>query len=386
MSGPSFRAPAMHSKYVSRKVTSPSFSDGDAWLEWLLRVGRETPGLVLYPTCDDLAWRLAASADLLRPNFKTWAPRVEVYEALLDKATLHAACAKVGLETPATATSVEGARDIPMPVLIKQRTQVLSRTNDKGVLVHDRAKLGSEFEAFRLRNRHAPEVLARMPLASEPLIQQYFAEGVSGSLQVSGFIDETGELFVARAAKKLLQRPKTLGISLCLEAAPLDPELAAKVKALCLEVGYFGVFGIEFLQVDGRALLIDFNPRYYHFMALDIARGMPLPLMTFHAATENREALRAVVEASQWEPGDAATGFTYALQLNELLVAQTLTGTMALRESKSWFDWTRSHRRTLVDAVNDPSDRGPMLVDLATAVTARVRHPRQFIRRIAFDR
>lgn len=391
MAGDSPRAPAMHSRYVTRKLSSPPLSEPSAWIDWLEAVGRASPGAVLYPTSDDLAWLQALHAERLAKYFKLWAPPVAVYETLLDKAALAAACAKVGLDMPHTlapTTESELQRDVAaarLPVLIKQRTQILSRTNHKGVLVKDREHLADEFRAFRDSNRHAPLLSERMTQASAPLLQQYFAEGVSGSLQVSGFIDESGELFVARAARKLLQRPKTLGISLCLESTPLSVELAQQVRALCLATGYFGVFGVEFLQVDGRSLLIDFNPRYYHFMALDIARGLPLPLLTTLAALGERERLAAEVRRAQVDVS-GADAFTYRFQLKELLLAQSATGTMPLRESWRWWKWYREHGRSLVDAVDDEGDHLPHVVDVVGGLARRLRHPMTFIRRIALDR
>ena len=391
MVGDNARAPAMHSRHVTKTLRCPPLSNPQAFLEFLLAVGKANPGLVLYPTSDDLAWFLAAHQAELSKNFRTWAPDVKVYETLLDKHQLLAACARVGLGTPRTlsptneAELAEAVRLAPLPVLLKQRTQVLSKTNHKGVLVRDRERLADEWRAFRRDNRHSDALSAHLPNASEPLIQQYFLEGVSGSLQVSGFISRDGKLFVARAAKKLLQRPRTLGISLCLEATELDPALAEKIKALCLEVGYFGVFGIEFLQVKGRPLLIDFNPRYYHFMALDIARGMPLPLLTALAALGEDERLADAVAQAQHDP-KKVDAFTYAFQFRELLLAQTLTGTMKAAESLRWWRWYRAHRHSMVDAVRDDDDRRPALVDGAWSAAMRVRHPLTFVMRVALDR
>ncbi|MFO0601326.1 MAG: carbamoyl-phosphate synthase [Myxococcaceae bacterium] len=391
MAGDSRSAMAMHSRFVTRKVDCPSMHDPEAWREWLVQFGAEHPGLVLSPTSDDVAWLMASVADRLAANYRMWTPSIEVYEELLDKAILHRACARVGLEVPPTAMpeneeELERAvAEVELPVLLKQRTQVLSPTNHKGVIVRERRELAAAFRAFREGNPHHALVDARVSKASWPLLQHFFQEGVSGSLQVSGFIDETGQLFVARAARKLLQRPKTLGISLCLEACPLDPELAEKVRRLCLEVGYFGVFGIEFLQVGGRPLLIDFNPRYYHFMALDIARGMRLPVMTLHASLGEWAALEAEVKRAQVEE-TRVDSFTYRFQLKELLVAQAATGTMPVPESLKWWQWFRAHGPKLIDAVDDEGDRLPHVVDVVTGVARRIRHPMTFIRRIALDR
>src|SRR5260221_2742653 len=46
------------------------------------------------------------------------------------------------------------------------------------------------------------------------------------------------------------------------------------------ELGYFGLFEVEFLSFDGSWPVIDFNPRLYNQIGLDIGRGMPLPLLT----------------------------------------------------------------------------------------------------------
>jgi hypothetical protein len=143
--------------------------------------------------------------------------------------------------------------------------------------------------------------------------------------------------------------------------------------------------GIEFLQVDGRPLLIDFNPRYFHYMALDIARGVPLPLMTRLAALGDRARLGELVRQANTRAASDVPVFTYGLQLSELLLAQQLTGRMSRAESKGWRDWRRQHRGALVDAVDDPGDRLPWVVDVATSLVERLRHPLRFIRRVAFD-
>ena len=51
------------------------------------------------------------------------------------------------------------------------------------------------------------------------------------------------------------------------------------VRRLCRELGYFGIFEVEFLWFDGRWAAIDFNPRLFNQIGMDIRRGMPLPLL-----------------------------------------------------------------------------------------------------------
>jgi predicted ATP-grasp superfamily ATP-dependent carboligase len=382
-------ATAGHSRSVTRRLRCPPVDQTEHLIEWLVAVGSTSRDTVLYPTSDDFAWLQALHESELSPRYRLYAPPAGVIETLLDKRALGEACARVGMATPRayfpdTDAELERvAREAPMPLLIKQRTQVLSRTRSKGRIVHNRADLAREFAEFASENTYGPAIHERLPQATRPFLQEYHHEGVSGSYLVSGFIDRSGDLFVARAANKVMQRPRALGIALCAEAAPLDRELVDRIRALCRSVGYFGVFQMEFLRVDGVSMLIDVNPRYYHYMAFDIARGMPLPLLAHLAASGDDAALAREVEHAQVDltnGGSGARAFTYGLHFGELLLTHTLTGAISWREAAQWRRWRASHRGHIVDAVHDPHDGMPSLVDAALHLAHNGRHPRSFLR------
>lgn len=381
---------AGRSNRVSRRFRCPDAGEPDALLAWLASPPfSERP--TLYPTCDDLAWLQARNADVLAPRYRLYAPAARALEALLDKRSLAHACADVGIATPQTFDPLEEsigsiAARATFPLLLKQRTQVYSSTHTKGTVVTSREELAPAYEAFVASNTHAPVVLDAMPNASVPIVQAYHSEGQHGSYLLSGFIDESGELFAMRAASKVLQRPRRLGIALCLEEAEVDEALARNVAALCKRVGYFGVFQVEFLTTSSGRLLIDMNPRYYHYMAFDIARGLRLPELAHLAALGERSALESAVMRAKETPANAPRAFTYRLHLRELLLAQSVTGVMSREEARSWRAWYDAHAATLVDAVIDQRDRFPALVDALTHLLHRARHPRSFLRHIALDR
>lgn len=390
LAGDAKRAPVLRSKYVQRHLDCPSIDDEKALIEWLVEFGRKEPGAVLYPTSDDFAWLQARHADVLAPYYRLYAPKVEVLDALLDKHALHALCVKAGLKTPPSAspeTEAEleaAAATIPLPVLIKQRTQLFSKSRDKGVLVTERDEVLPAAKKYWQQSVRADEVHQLLPWASLPVLQTYFAEGTDQSLQVSGFIDESGELFVTRGCLKVLQRPRRMGISLCLEDVPVPPELHEGIRRLCREAGYFGVFEVEFLHVRGEHLLIDFNPRYYHYLAFCIARGMPLPLLTMLGATDQHERLVDAVHQAQRAQGTGPKAFVYRYQLEEMLLTQGLAGRMSPRDVAHWVQWYRRHAGSLVDAVDAPDDRAPHLADVAQSLAHIARHPRSFLRQIVF--
>ena len=110
-----------------------------------------------------------------------------------------------------------------------------------------------------------------------------------------------------RAARKILQQPRAVGIGLCFEPCLVDPLLADRAKRLCERIGYYGVFELEFILVEGKAILIDFNGRFYHQIAFDIARGMELPALAHAGATQNQaEVARLMAHGSSVKHDDVA--------------------------------------------------------------------------------
>jgi predicted ATP-grasp superfamily ATP-dependent carboligase len=202
---------------------------------------------------------------------------------------------------------------------------------------------------------------------------------------VSGFVTKDGQ-FVARAAMKVLQRPRKVGIGLCFEGRVVEEGLAEKLAALCKKIGYYGAFESEFIADGERRLLIDFNPRFYSQMGFDVARGLPLPLLLWHAARGDDAALAAEIErARAWKPTGGEV-YCHKTMLDLVLTLQGLSGQMSRDEVKKWRKWYRDHRRDATDAVRDPDDRMPSVVDTAQWVQHFAKHPRSFVRSFVLNR
>ncbi len=388
---PGRAAPASWSRYVRRTLCPPLTRTG-AFLEWAMVLGEREPGLVFYPTSDDFAWFIAANREELSQRYLLYSPSIDVMERVLDKGTLHQLCARVGIDTPTTwcpETDAELeaiARAAPFPLLIKQRTQVLSATHSKGVIVAGPEELKPKFHAFVRVNTHGSAIARRRPEACQPMIQAICPPPAEGTLLVAGFVDREGRVVAARASHKILQRPRRLGIALCLNEAPIEPDLEQRLGALCREAGYHGVFHVEFIPSQGRYLLIDFNPRYYHHLAFEIARGMPLPMFTYHGATGDDAALARAGEAARACSIPDGRVFTHWLDFQVMVRGRETAGRMSRDEAERWRRWSAQHRARMVDAVLDRSDPLPSLVDTAVGLTHWLRHPRSFIRRIILER
>ncbi len=226
---------------------------------------------------------------------------------LLDKNQLSKAASSAGLAVlpswdPLNIDDLSRlAPSLPYPILIKPRTHVHRRRNDKGIVVDSRQDLIPQYRRFLARELDRDVDHAYVPDAKRPILQQFVRVGREGVHSVSGFIDRTGELFVTRRSRKVFQRMQPLGVGVCFKSLPNDPDLSLAIYRLCRDVGYFGIFEIEFIRFDGRWVAIDFNPRFYNQMAMDIRRGMPLPLLACLDASGDMSSLREIIETVQIE-------------------------------------------------------------------------------------
>jgi len=376
---------AAGSRHVDRRVVCPTLSaDVDAFLAWMDAFGRTHPPHVLFPASDELAWIFAVHAERLSKSFICYTPSREAISGILDKWRLTEACVKVGLATPETycpenAEEVDAlANRLTVPVMIKPRSQVLLTSGSKGTKVDDPRTLPTAYRQFVAENPPLDALSKLDPSLGRPLVQEFRPEAAQGIYNLAGFIDRSGKNVVIRASRKILQRPRRLGIGLCFESAELDPTLADGVIRLCRELGYFGIFEIEMIESEGRHLLIDFNPRPYSQMAFEIARGVPLPYLAYLDATGQVDALERLVREAQVEAEASATAYAHTLLLSLVIAGQRLGRPFGGEAPEPWTSWLRKNR--LRDAVFDASDPLPTLLDAAGHLEQFAKHPRSFVR------
>jgi hypothetical protein len=244
-------------------------------------------------------------------------------------------------------------------------------------------------EAFRAEREgavFAQELLARIPDAGMPMVQVWASDASSAIYTVSGFSGQGGKLFCARGSRKVMQRPRDLGVGICFESAPLEPGLEQQLQRLCALAGYQGAFDIEFLEVAGRKLLIDFNPRFYNQMAFEIDRGLPTPWLCWLGAIGDEVALgQAVGEAFTAEPAPGSV-FCDQFAAAHTLALQRLAGAVPAFEEQRWRRWYRDHGEHRTDPVARKGDRAPQIAEVLSEVAAALRHPRSFLRKTALGR
>lgn len=358
---------ASWSRHTTRCYAGPREKDA-RFLPRLLEIGAANPGQLLIATSDETAWLYTENAEQLSRNFRVHQPSIASMRRILDKNLLAEAAASAGL----TALPSWEARNLdelaalapslPYPILIKPRTHVHRVRNNKGVVVCSPTEMLREYRRFISRETTGNVRNDSLPDAELPILQQFVRTTNEGVCSVSGFIDRSGELFVTRRATKILQRSQPVGVGVCFESLPPDASLSNSVRRLCAELGYFGMFEVEFLRFNGDWAVIDFNPRLFNQVALDIGRGMPLPLLAYLDAVGDTRALREEVTKAQIEGEDSRAVFCDQFTLSAIVAARSVMGRMSRGERTYWQGWLQSNANCLVDAARSDSDPMPARV------------------------
>jgi D-aspartate ligase len=389
---PSVICLSRNSRYSSQHLRCPAFENSSAWVEWLLREARVGPRRAIYATSDAVSFALARYRDELSADFELYQPGLETVMSILDKGLLMQNAKAVGIETPPTwfpqtgAEAAKIAKDVGETVLIKPRSQLAQRTKTKGTLVESCGhRLECIFDDYVKDLSTDSEFAKQRTVAMTPLIQLYYPQTLENVYSLSGFRERTGGGMVMRAARKVLQQPRRVGIGLCFEPTTVDPLLAEQTKRLCERIGYYGVFELEFILAEGKAMLIDFNGRFYNQIAFDIARGMELPALAYAAATRNQaEVTRLMLLGAAGKHADVA-GFCHHFVLAAMVKTQRILRTMSRKDAAHLLNWSRGARGTIIDAVKDPHDALPAFVDSAQYVLHSLRHPRAFVRQYGLE-
>ncbi len=378
------------SRYSKSYLSSPPFESED-WGDWLLTLGRDGIRRAIYSTSDAVSFALADRREELSSVFDLYQPSLETMMCILDKGLLHQHARAVGIETPETwfPQSADDAdrivREIGGQIVAKPRSQLCASSGAKGMLI-DSAVMNRGgiyhrlFKHFGLRNAFTK----RFPEMAMPMLQRYYPESAKAIYSLSGFRDVSGSHVVMRAAMKILQLPRRLGIGVCFEEAEVIPEIAQQTIRLCERIGYYGAFELEFVVAQERMLLIDFNGRFYNQLAFDIARGMDLPGMVYAGATGATDELERLIYRAAPRDKEPPLAFCNGFGLSLSVAAQQMFKRMSREEAAQWREWRKTYEGRVVDAIHDSDDPLPAVIDVASRVGQYIRYPQKFFSEMAF--
>lgn len=189
----------------------------------------------------------------------------DVVRRATDKGLLSELCAQAGLDTPPTVevnAAAIGDRELRFPAVVKPRRSVTA-------------------QGATLRREHVLEVNdgpeLRRFLAARPEETFFLQPRLEGTLAAICGVAWQGKLVCASHQVSPRIWPTTYGISSFARTVPPDDEREAGTARLLELVGWSGIFGVQFMLSNGRAHVIDLNPRIYGSAALAIAAGHNLP-------------------------------------------------------------------------------------------------------------
>jgi predicted ATP-grasp superfamily ATP-dependent carboligase len=374
------------SKHVRSFHKAPPLHDATRFMDWLCAGPAALRGRVLFPASDELVFLFAKYQDALREHYALFMPPFETIYRILNKQRLYEACARTGVSFPRTWFPRGEAElrallaEIQIEVIIKPKTQIQLRTGAKAAEIPRGGDLVASFTSFVKENPYGPELVTYDADVVWPMVQAYHRSAATSIYSLAGFVDGSGRPPLVRASRKVLQRPRKLGIGLCFEGTTVRPDLVDKVGALCKDLGYVGMFEIEFIEHEDDFLLIDFNPRGYSQMAFEVARGLPLPYLNYLGALGDEAGLADGHRlASAWSPR-GKEAYCHELLLSFVIAGQSASAVLGRERSEHWDSWVRERRGQLTDAVRSPGDLGPVLLDAARHGRELLRHPRSFLR------
>ncbi len=385
------RTPTRFSRYVRSSVRCPDRLDFEGLRDWLVGFGKTQKGSLLYPCSDDHAWVVAKYRDELSKWYTLYQPPLATIEALLNKEKLYTACARLGIPTPPTyfprndgdleriATQLSGR------FLVKPKTQVGMRINKKAEAFDAGPGMASAYHRFREAFTYNESMIEHDPSLAWPMLQQFRSEASRETISIAGFVDEKAGIFCLRASQKVLQYPINIGVGLGFAGIEPPPALVERVRRICQDVDYFGVFEVEFIKVAGARdgeheyLLMDFNPRFYGQMQFEISRGLDLPGLVEACARGDYSAasgLAARMATHSPNPARFANGWL----LKFVTTTQWMGRRLSWKSHREWARWVQAEDRSAVDQVHDRDDLMPLVADIVLRLASYVKYPRSSLR------
>jgi predicted ATP-grasp superfamily ATP-dependent carboligase len=190
-------------------------------------------------------------------------PPREIVERAVDKGLLAELAAGAGLKVPETRAVAHADLDgISYPAVVKPVTS--------SVRVDGALRLGW------VRRIDSPaELRAALEwMSGDTLLVQPFLEG---SLSAACGVFWEGRLLCVEHQVARRIWPPDCGVSSYAETVPRDVELEQRIAKLLAEIGWSGIFELQFIRRPEGDYVIDLNTRFYGSLALAVRSGLNLP-------------------------------------------------------------------------------------------------------------
>jgi predicted ATP-grasp superfamily ATP-dependent carboligase len=287
-------------------------------------------------------------------SIATGAPSESKVMTAVDKMSVVELAERTGFHTPPTLTATADelspkARRLEYPLIIKPPRSKLPLDNEERMrhVRAERIETSDQLQRFLARVPQGPWV-----------VQPYF----DANLSAVGGVAWEGSLVCAvhQVARRIW--PPDAGFSSYAETVPADNSVEETVERLLTQLGWSGIFQIQFIQTRDAKYFIDFNPRLYGSIALAIAAGQNLPAIWADLVLGRKPKL------SSYRPG-----VRYRLENNDARAIRRLLATGAVSAAVR----AVLPRRNTVHAIFSLRDPRPF----CTLLTNAAGHARRLVKR-----
>ena len=348
------RTPSATSRFVRfRRSPTPGT---DAMLRFLIALAGEGGARpVLLATADEYAELIALNHDRLAGSFRLLTAPAAVVRDVSDKTRFMTLAADLGLPVPRAVTLGSGGvpsevGTLRFPVVVKPdhfRAWSSERLRARGLAP---AKAIPVADPGELR-----ELVVRLgPLTERAVVQEMVVGQDDAHVDYHALAEPGGQIRAEFVGRKLRLSPPHFGLGTYVVSAH-DPEVASLGREVLARLGYVGVANLNFKrdQRDGSLWLLEVNPRFSLWTALDVACGVDLPYWAYLTAC-----------GIAWAPPPAyPAGRRWVHALWDL---RSMSG-YRREAGPSWWSWMSSVLRADVEALGAWDDPLPLLASVAGA-------------------
>lgn len=259
---------AARSRAAASVVELPATDDPDRYAEAAAAAAERLSIDAVLPATEATLRALSGREHLFSTGAAVGTNPVELLDLATDKARIEELAVRAGLQAPATSTVGGQAGDahvdgVRYPAVVKPLRSAF--TDGAG-----RLRVVSVVE---VRDEHELRAVVAGAPDEEWVVQPY----VEGTLAAICGVVWNGELVCACHQVSPRIWPPGKGISSFATTVPPDVPRQRGVARMFEEIGWSGVYGVQFVLSDEGAFVIDVNPRIYGSIGLAIAAGQNLP-------------------------------------------------------------------------------------------------------------
>jgi predicted ATP-grasp superfamily ATP-dependent carboligase len=255
---------------ASEHVVPDAEAQPEAWAARIEAVAREVGADLVLPVTEVSIGTVFETA--LDTRLDVVCPPRDAYEASVDKHGLMQLAAEEGVYAPRGVLVEEPARTLQASLPSGFAYPVVMKARRSRFLVDGRWVSG---DATIVHDAEELVAASGTPgFAAGALLQEF----VPGHGEAIFVLAEAGRTLASFAHRRLREKPPSGGVSVLRESIAPDPTLLTGSERLISRLGFTGAAMVEFRRApDGRAALMEINPRLWGSVQLAIDAGVDFP-------------------------------------------------------------------------------------------------------------